>query len=248
MSRRNRNPARGVMCADSREVDSQWIRPGRRQRRDAHSPGISGRLRDRRERRWQGLRRPCPPIKAVRESEEFGDLVSVARAHAGPALHERRPIVDGSRIASGRGTGPGRAGPAHLRTRLTGGRRLLPELPVESAQMPFRDVLDRAAESDDLPSDPMVGPPAGQAARRPSRPSIRYSSANGVNVATASASPPHVAGVVGMHALEMGVQGALEVQRIDAENSVPARRSTARRRRRRPRATSRRAHEPPSRG
>jgi hypothetical protein len=39
-------------------------------------------------------------IKAVCESEEFGDLVAAARSHVGSALHEVASIVDGSTIAS----------------------------------------------------------------------------------------------------------------------------------------------------
>ena len=38
-------------------------------------------------------------LKAVRDSEEFGDLVAAARSHVGHALHEFATMVDGSAAA-----------------------------------------------------------------------------------------------------------------------------------------------------
>lgn len=45
-------------------------------------------------------------VKALRDSDEFADVVSAVRTHAGRALHELATIVDGTNRAS-LGTGMG---------------------------------------------------------------------------------------------------------------------------------------------
>src|SRR5687768_8288991 len=46
-------------------------------------------------------------VRALRESEEFGDLVAAARSHAGHTLRELAGLVDGSAARNGDGRGFG---------------------------------------------------------------------------------------------------------------------------------------------